>query len=214
MDEGPTARMPRFDPEGSAAGWSIPSAVFVVYALALALGLGLGSAYLATRGRYPLGGVQAGPWVAWPRIGSREADPYGKAVDARTGAIPLAIGEGLTITAETDDMGRPLRSNCVYRIGGDTPAARAWTLTVYDGAGRLAPTEAGRAGFTSTEILREANGTFAIVLAREARPGNWLSMPSSERVGLVLRLYDTPASSGSAALDPKFLPSISALECD
>jgi hypothetical protein len=204
---------PRSDLDARGASGSIPQAVLVIYALALGLSLGLGSASLVTRDSYPLGGVKAGAWVAWPRIGSREADPYVKAVDARKAAIPLAVGEGLTITADKDEAGQPLDSRCAYRIGGDTPTARAWTLTVYDEAGRLPASPTVRAGFTSAEILREMNGTFAIVLAREAVPGNWLPMPAG-RPSLVLRLYDTPASSGSAALETKALPSITRLECE
>lgn len=208
--------MPRSEPAApvGAPSRSIPQVLLVVYATTIALTLGLGSTSIVTRGRYPLGGVRAGPWTAWPKVGARDADPYVRAVDARSGAIPLAVGEGLMLTADSDEAGRPLVPGCRYRIGGETPTARAWTLTVYDAAGRLVPTETGRSGFTSAEILREANGSFAISLARSAQPGNWLPLPETERANLVLRLYDTPASTASAALDARSLPSITRAECD
>lgn len=210
MPAGPV-EAPRFDLARPSAR-PIPQTFLVLYAIAVGLGLGLGSASFATRKDYPLGGVKAGPWTAWPRIGARDADPYVKAVDARTATIPLALGEGLMITATEDGTGEPLEARCAYRVAGNVPAARAWTLTVYDQGGGLA-SPGGRSGFTSAEILREMDGTFAIALAREAQPGNWLPLPAAGRVTLVLRLYDTPASSASSALDPRALPSIARLDC-
>lgn len=209
MPAGPI-EAPRFDlPLPSAR--PIPQAFLVLYAIALGLGLGLGSASFATKEAYPLGGVKAGPWTAWPRIGARDADPYVKAIDARTATIPLALGEGLMITATRDGTGQPLEARCTYRVGGNVPTARAWTLTVYDQAGRLA--SGGRSGFTSAEILREMDGSFGMALSRGAQPGNWLPLPAAGRVTLVLRLYDTPASSTASALDPRALPAITRLDC-
>lgn len=75
------------------------------YALALGAVLGLASADWATSGGYPFGGVQVGAWTAWPRAGAANADPYTRAVNARRGEIPLAVGEGLLLTAAVDDSG-------------------------------------------------------------------------------------------------------------
>jgi hypothetical protein len=192
----------------------LSSAVLVVYALALALVLGLGSAYWAIGGTYPLGDAQVGPWRTWPRIGSRDVDPYALSVMARTADIPLGTGEGLALTATRDDEDGPLRDSCSYRVGSVTPQARYWTLTVYDAAGRAIATDLGRSGFTSAELLREPDGRFAIVLSREAAAGNWIKLPPVGRFRLVLRLYDTPVAAGVAALDPRALPSIERLGCN
>lgn len=212
MNAGPLDA-PRSELDAPARPRSIPQAFLVLYALAIGLGLGLGSVSFVTKTSYPLGGVSAGPWVAWPRVGARDADPYVKAIDARTATIPLALGEGLMITADKDGSGQPLEARCVYRVAGNTPTARAWTLTLYDEKGGLPANDTGRNGFTSSEILREMDGTFVIVLAREAQPGNWLPMPASGKPSLVLRLYETPASAASAALEPRSLPSITRGEC-
>ena len=182
-------------------------------ALALGAGLGLASANWATSGSYPLGSVRAGPWTAWPRVGSREVDPYARAVIARNADLPLAIGEGLALTALVDDSGQPLDSACICRVSGETPPARHWTLTVYDDAGRLIESPTGRSGFTSTEVLRDTGGGSTIVAAREAHPGNWLPLPAAGRVSLTLRLYDTPVSGGSTSLDRRQLPAIERVEC-
>ena len=73
-----------------------------------------------------------------------------------------------------------------------TPAARYWTVTLYDPEGRLVPNTIDRHGFTSEEIVRDADGRFAITVAPLARPGNWLPSGGIEKFMLVWRLYDTP----------------------
>lgn len=189
------------------------STVLVLYAFAVAAALGLSSAHWMTKGDYPFGSARIGAWTVWPRAGSRDADPYTRAVNARTGTIPLGVGEGLVLRATADESGRPLDVRCAYRIGATTPQARFWTLTLYDEDGRPAVTPLGRSGFGSAEVLRDAGGGFAIVMSREPAAGNWLMMPQSGAVSLLLRLYDSPASVGSAALDARVLPRIERGEC-
>lgn len=205
----------------------------VLYALVLGATLGLASANWATRGRYPFGGVTLNAWTAWPKIGSREADPYVRAIHARTGEIPLALGEGLLLTALTDDAGRRLDPSCRYRIAGATPPARAWTLTVERGRhpksadhkpaeaqaaeSQAAKPQAGpppRTGFTSTEVLRDRDGRFSVVVSPDVQPGNWLPMPEGDgSIRLVLRLYDTPVAASTGVLEREGVPSITREDC-
>ena len=192
---------------------SLSSAALVVYAFAVALGLGVPSAYWAVQGEYPVGSHRIGPWTTWPNVGSNRADPYARAIVARRAEIPLALGEGLSLTAAKDSGGQALDSGCTYRVGATTPQARLWTLSVYDSDGRLRNSDLVRAGLTSAEILREADGRFAVTLAPSARPGNWLKTPESGRFSLILRLYDTSVAASAASLDVKALPSIERLEC-
>ncbi|WP_409566246.1 DUF1214 domain-containing protein [Methylobacterium sp. J-070] len=193
--------------KGSIAG-------LVAYSLALGGLLGLASADWATSGGYPFGGVQVGAWTAWPRAGAASADPYTRAVNARRGEIPLAVGEGLLLTAASDDAGQALDATCTYRIGGGTPPARAWTLTVAGRGPRAPGRPALREGFTSTEVLRSADGRFAVVLAPDVQPGNWLPSPrASGPVRLALRLYDTPVAASVGSLDRSTIPAITRLGC-
>jgi hypothetical protein len=191
----------------------LSTAALVVYAFAIALGLGVSSAYVAVSGDYPLGGVSAGPWKAWPQVGSRNADPYARTIVVRGSDIPLATGEGLAFTATADSAGRKLDSACTYRVGPAAPQTRLWTLSLYDRSRLLVPSELDRSGFTAAEILRDAEGRFAIVLARDLQPGNWLKLPAAGPFSLVLRLYDSPLSAGSASLDEKAFPSIERVDC-
>ncbi len=189
--------------------------VLVLYALGLGAFVGLVSANYATRGGYRFGGVTIGAWTAWPQVGSLSADPYSRAVNARRGEIPLAVGEGMMLTAFRDDEGRALSAECAYAIGGGVPPARAWTLTV---TGRGAPASNAlplREGFTSTEILRDQAGRFTIVLSPDARPGNWLPMPRpSGPIRLALRLYDTPVAASVGSLDRENVPAITRMGCN
>jgi hypothetical protein len=199
---------------------------FAVWALALGAVLGLGSADWATRGSYPFGATRIGLWRTWPRAGATDADPYTRAINARQGEIPLAPGEGLRLVAETDADGRALDPACTYRVGGRTPPARAWTLTVVpDPAPRASegggPAAAGerRSAFTSTEILREADGRFTVALSPDVQAGNWLPSPldatgrPASGMRLVLRLYDTPAAANVGTLEPGLVPGIVRTGC-
>jgi hypothetical protein len=166
-------------------------------AIAVALGIGIPSAWYAIeRGRL-FGSVTVGGWTAWPQEGSANADPYSLAMLARTGEVPLGAGEGLSFTAEKDAAGADLSGHCTYTITGETPAARLWTLTAYDGAGRLMVNVAHRSGFHSREIVRGSDGEMLITVAPTVQPGNWLPIGQTDRFKLVLRLYDTPLTTGS-----------------
>ena len=84
---------------------------------------------------------------------------------------------------------------------GQTPAARLWTLTAYDADGRLMLNPARRSGFHSREIVRRPDGSFVISVSPEVAPGNWLPIGRVEHFRLVLRLYDTPLTTGSRIAD-------------
>lgn len=190
----------------------VPTAILIVYALLLALGLGLSTAYWAMNGDPPFGSLRLGPWKAWPKLGSPEADPYMRAIIARHGDVPLATGEGLGFTARADSEGRLLDSACTYSIGAVAPIARLWTLTLYDGDGRLPVTELRRRTFTSAEVLRDSEDRFTIALSRTLQPGNWLQLPASGPFTVVLRLYDPPGAAG-ANLEEADFPVIQRLGC-
>jgi hypothetical protein len=190
----------------------VPTVLLILYSLLLALGLGLGSAYLALSGDPPFGSLRVGPWTVWPRLGSPAADPYMRAIIARRGDVPLATGEGIALSARVDSSGQALDSNCSYRVGSAMPAARLWTLTLYDEAGRLLVSELGRSSFTSAEIVRDADDRFTIALSRNLQPGNWLQLPPSGSFQAVLRLYDPPGAA-AAILSESTFPGIERIGC-
>ncbi len=174
----------------------------------LGVALGLLSTWLAVERGYGFGSVQAGPWTAWPKTGSSEADPYAKAVMARSGEIPLGVAEGLSFLAQSDDSGDELTAHCEYYVRGPMPVARFWTLSPMTPAGGQLLPEGNRTGFTSAEIARNADGTFEIVIASEVRPGNWLPVRPAAHFRLMLRIYDTQVSSTAAVIDARTMPHV------
>jgi hypothetical protein len=161
--------------------------------LGLSVSFGLWSAWLAVRSPAPIDAIKLGAWQAWPNAGTADADPYSRARLARTGEIPLGSGEGLMLLAQTDDTGAPLTSACDYRVTGETPPARLWTLAVEDLAGRVVTDRDEVAAIGSDVLLRTEDGSFEIVLSRTPKAGNWVSPDQANRFRIVVRLYDTTA---------------------
>jgi hypothetical protein len=184
-----------------------------LFALLIAAVTGLGSTWFALTRGTAFGAVTIGAWTAWPRTGTAGIDPYARAAQARTGAVPVGAGDGVAFFARVDDAGRPFDGRCDVVIKGTTPAARFWTLTLYSPDGRLVANGAGRYGFTSQEITRQAGGEFEIVVAPRARPGNWLPSGGVERYVLVLRLYDTPVGAATRTGKEAPMPSITGRVC-
>jgi hypothetical protein len=173
----------------------------IAIAVVLASVIGFASAWYAVDRGFLFGSVSIGPWEAWPRAGSPDADPYSIARLARTGEVPLGAGEGLAFTATADQDGIPLSGRCTYRLDGQTPAARLWTLSAYDGNGRLMANAARRTGFHSREIVRRSDGSFTILISGQVHSGNWLPVSTAGAFSLVFRLYDTPLTTGGELTD-------------
>jgi len=184
-----------------------------LFAFAVAALVGLGMTWLTLTTGTAFGAVSIGAWTAWPKTGTPGIDPYARAVIARTGQLPIGIGDGVAFYAHSDDKGRRFDGRCDVEIQGVTPTARFWTLTLYDPEGRLVANSVNRQGFTSQEILRGMDGSFAIRVGPRARFGNWLPTGGVEHYVLVLRLYDTPIGVATRSGREAPMPSIIAQEC-
>ena len=171
-------------------------AVLVALVLGALLGLGLTRASLQRDSR--LGATRVGAWWVAPRVGTPEIDPYHRARFARSGEIPMTVGQGIAFQAVRDDAGRLLDLTCSYRLAGDVPRARFWTLGAVDGVGSPLPNAAERLAFTSDEVLRGVDGRFTVALSPDVQPGNWLPLTGRGRFVLVLRLYDTAVTAVAA----------------
>jgi hypothetical protein len=157
----------------------------------VAAAVGLGATYFALTRGAAFGALRIGAWTAWPKTGTVDADPYARAEIARTGRLPVALGDGVMFVAKADDGGKRLDGRCEVAITGVTPAARFWTVTLYNPEGALVPNSINRYAFTSQEVVRRGDGSFEIVVAPRAAPGNWLPTGGVERYTLALRFYDT-----------------------
>ena len=187
--------------------------LITLLALMIATVVGLGATWMtATRGT-DLGTLTIGAWTARPRTGTSEIDPYARATIARNGELPVGTGDGVAFAATTDDNHRPLDGRCDVVVSGVTPAARFWTLTLYDPNGRLVANTLQRYGFTSQEIVRGSDGGFEVRVAARSRAGNWLPTGAIERYVLMLRLYDTPVGVATRTPRDAPMPSIATMGC-
>ena len=162
-----------------------------LYTFILAAAIGLGSTWFALTREANFGVLRIGAWTARPKNGTADIDPYARAAIARNGTLPIGMGDGVTFTARTDDKGHSLDGRCDTLISGTTPAARYFTVTLYEPDGRLIANSLDRHGFTSEELVRSQDGSFDIAVAPRARPGNWLPTGGVDRYLLVMRFYDT-----------------------
>jgi hypothetical protein len=175
--------------------------------------LGLWATAASLRTRPPFDVTTVGPWTVSDNAGALEASPYARAGLERSGEIPLAAGEGLQFVASVDDSGAPLSANCAYLVGRTTPPARFWTLSLVDRQGFPLENPAGRYGFRSTEVARDAGGGFAITVSAAAHAGNWLPIGTKGAFALVLRLYDSPVGATAGAIDKNAMPHIAREAC-
>jgi hypothetical protein len=182
-------------------------------ALCIAAVVGVGATWMTTTRGTELGTLTIGAWTARPRIGTSDIDPYSRATITRNGELPIGTGDGIAFTARSDDRKRPLDGRCDVVVSGVTPAARFWTLTLYDGKGHLVANSLQRYGFTSQEIVRAADGTFEIRIASRSRAGNWLPTGGIERYALMLRLYDTPVGVATRTQRDAPMPAIATVGC-
>jgi hypothetical protein len=182
-------------------------------ALAIATAVGLGATWTTSTRGLSFDAVTVGPWTAWPRTGTSDIDPYARASIARSGELPIGSGDGVAFVARGDDKGRPLDGRCDVTVSGVTPAARFWTLTLYDGQGNLVSNSLQRYGFTSQEIVRSADGAFEIRIAARSRAGNWLPTGGLDRYLLMMRLYDTPVGVSTRSQRDAPMPAIVTIGC-
>lgn len=159
------------------------------------------------------GAIRLGAWQAFPDAQTAAADPYARAHRAKAGRLLYGSAEGLMFEADRDDAGAALDAACDYRLSGQTPIARAWTLYVARPDGTVLISAAGLPnGLNSTIVARRADSSFDIALSNRASPGNWLALPQSGPFRLELTLLDTPTA-GSSGLFDLAMPRLEKKEC-
>jgi hypothetical protein len=179
----------------------------IAVALAVAFGGGIWSTLAALDATTGFGAIKLGPWEAFPRAQTAEADPYAKSHRANAGKLLYASAEGLTFTASTDDRGQRLNTACRYTVNGQTPAARLWTLYASGEDGQPPPSDSALPRALNSRIVtRPADGSLDIAVGATAQPGNWLAVssgasPAGRPFLLTLTLFDTPAAGSSGLLD-------------
>lgn len=176
---------------------------------------GIGSAWYMVDTGSALTTERVGPWVTWLSAARADADPYTRAHFARMGTLPMSTEVAQTLTARYDDGGSRLHSSCEYAVKGHDIAGSWWSLAVFDDDGRVISNPAERYTFTSDTIALKPNGDYAITLARDARPGNWLPTGGAGRLALVLTIVDLGLASSEKDREEEKnpIPSIEQVNC-
>jgi hypothetical protein len=185
----------------------------LVLSFVVAAGIGLGSTWYALTQNLAFGSLSLGAWTAFPLSGTPGIDPYARAAIARTGELPVGLGDGIAFTATVDDEGRALDGRCDVLVRGITPPARYFTVTLYTPSGALVANPLNRHGFTSQELIRDPTGAFDILVSPRARPGNWLPSGAIERYVLMMRFYDTSLGIATRAGREAPMPTVRAESC-
>lgn len=187
--------------------------ILVAVSLAIAFAGGIYSTLRLLDATAGFGAIRLGAWQAFPEAQTAGADPYARAHRAKAGRLLYGSAEGLMFEADRDDQGAPLDSGCDYRLSGQTPIARAWTLYVARPDGSVVLSAAGLPnGLNSTILARRPDSSFEILLSSRAQSGNWLALPQSGGFRLELTLLDTPTA-GSSGLFDLAMPKLEKREC-
>lgn len=179
------------------------------------IGLGLGSvlSLVSVRENQGFGALKVGAWTAWPDAGSAQADPYTTAKIAADGNVPLGAAEGVAFTASADGENQPLRRECSYQLLGKMPQARIWTLTAQNGDGRVLIDRLERPSTVlSSNVVWQSDETLSITSSRSHATGNWLPVDGNGPMRFVMRVYDSPVTSGAAVAE-LVLPAIKRVSC-
>jgi hypothetical protein len=177
--------------------------------------VGVGSAIVVLK-RSTFGAEMVSGWVGSKLAGSTAADPYTRAMIAKSGLLALNRSETIYFTLTKDERGRALTQNCAYQLKGGPLPARWWSLTIYAADDFLPKNHDAAFSIDDTRTQKDPGGgwTAAVSLQRPGPGGapNWISTWDAKTFSLTLRLYNP---SPEAAADPHVIafPRITTLSC-
>jgi len=158
----------------------------------ISVALGIYTAFdSVSLGSHMSSSVTSGGWWTNSVVGSVHADARTRAYVSIIGLLALAPEE-TTYYHLYDANGEPISSDFVYELRGNQIPARWWSITLYGEDHFLVPNEENRYSVKSTQIQREADGSFVVYLSREPHEGNWISLGDAQNMSLSLRMYNPP----------------------
>ncbi len=158
-----------------------------------------------------IGGVNNGPWISNPNIGSPDANPLVRSLVARRGLLALSRQEAVYFTATRDSDGRNLTERCTYEVIGEMPPTRWWSLTVYDTDSFLPRNDRNRHAVSQTTVQTDASGRVAIPIGQDEAGA--IVTENAGLFSLTLRLYH-PDPIVLEALDTLIFPRIDRVGCE
>ena len=165
-------------------------ATIIVLALIAAFAAGTASAGYAITHWLDLAGQSTGPWKRLATFGDAGSDPYTRAYEHISGTLPIGPAEGQIYLASTDSDGQQLDASCAYRIEGEIPSARLFTLRAQTTDGQLITAKSPLPHALHSDQLLFSKSRFAINIAATVQPDNWLALQTTGGFNLVLTYYD------------------------
>ena len=166
----------------------------LLVSLGVALGAGSAAMMLKSGGLGSgLGSETVQGWTGNHLTGAKAADPYTRAVVAKTGLLALTQTEAMYFSRYTDEQGRPLSGTCVYSLSGGAMPARWWSVTIYDAHDYLPVNGQDAQSVDMTRTAAHASptgGWTARIAADRAGASDWISSKNAGKFSLTLRLYN------------------------
>jgi hypothetical protein len=180
--------------------------------LIVGIALGLATTW-ATAIRGSVGpSVKDGPWATSLYTGSSGGGPYLRARIAVHGLLALNREETMYYTALADSDGATFDGNCTYTLEGRDPPSRWWSITAYGADDFLIPNDSDRYSVSMNSVIRNQDGSFAVMLSKTKAEGNWIPVVQG-RFDLTIRLYNPQAG---VIADPAQvpLPTVKRVACE
>jgi len=173
----------------------MPNGMRVLAVLGIGAALGLGATWFTViRGNTMGGTVQDGPWRTSLQAGSSEGGMYTRASVAVHGLLALNRSETMYYTATTDSEGVPFSGRCTYRVRGNDPKTRWWSITAYGDDDYLIPNDANRYSVSKNSVARDPDGSFSVMVSKANGGENWIPVTDGGSFSLSIRLYNPDKS--------------------
>ena len=140
------------------------------------------------------GVIRNGPWSTRFATGSEKMSLKHRAGVAIFGLWALKSTEAVYFSASTDSDGNKLNRQSRYRIEGKDLDTRWWSITVYKN-NQFIPNAQYRYSYSMTNLERETDGSWKIILSADEQTGNWIPLGNEDGpIAVTLRFYN-PAQS-------------------
>ena len=157
-----------------------------------------------------LGSAAASPngnWRVWNIGSGASSNPYAVAHFLLSGQVPPAQSLFRIYTNSHDDEGNRLRSECVYLISSNSLPSRWWSLSVEPSD---IPDKQSAPVITSDQIVRGADDSTVVAVARHPIPGNWVRPGHDGNIQIQLLLSNDGSSQAESTVT---LPSVQRVGC-
>ncbi|MAR00925.1 MAG: hypothetical protein CMI00_10380 [Oceanospirillaceae bacterium] len=156
---------------------------------------------------------QNGDWLYQLSVGDESSSIFQKAVIAAGGLFALSRSESMYFIARPQQMStHDMKGSCHYRISGESPDTRWWSITVYGHDRMLIPNPEKRYSFSDRTVSFNPDGTFTIDISPTETGENWIPTSGDRRINVLLRVYN-PAPSLVQGAGNVALPRVEEVSC-